>query len=159
MNPLDELRDIHLPEAVNWWPLAIGWWILAALLLVSLCFFWFRYNRTKKQREMVNHAMESLQQLEADTELDSQEWLQALSGLLRRIVINLHGRQSTAGLVGKQWLSYLDTHSKKNDFSEGAGKILATQPYQEVANYDRKALSGLVRQWVKSQVKVGKSNA
>ena len=159
MNPLDELRDIHLPEAVNWWPLAIGWWILAALLLVFLCFFWFRYNRTKKQREMVNHAMESLQQLEADTELDSQQWLQALSGLLRRIVINLHGRQSTAGLVGKQWLSYLDRHSKKNDFSEGVGKILATQPYQEVANYDREGLSKLLRQWLKLQAKVGKSNA
>ena len=159
MNPLDELRDIHLPQAINWWPLAIGWWLLIGLFLSLIFFFWYRYNRTKKQREMVNYAIESLQELEADTELDSQEWLQALSGLLRRIVINLHGRQSTAGLVGNQWLSYLDRHNKKKDFSEGMGKILATQPYQEVANYDRKALSGLVRQWVKSQAKVGKSNA
>ncbi len=33
MNEL-ELRDIHLPDASLWWPLAPGWWIAAALLLV-----------------------------------------------------------------------------------------------------------------------------
>ena len=159
MNPLDQLRDIHLPESVNWWPLAIGWWLLAGLLLILLVLIWVRFNKTKQQRQMVNHAMESLQQLEADTSLDSQQWLQALSALLRRIVINLHGRKATAGLVGKQWLDYLDSHSKKKDFSEGVGRILATQPYREVADYDRKVLSGLVRQWVKSQTKAGNSNA
>lgn len=159
MNPLDQLRDIHLPESVNWWPLAIGWWLLAGLLLTVLVLIWVRFNKTKQQRQMVNHAMESLQQLEADTSLDSQQWLQALSALLRRIVINLHGRKATAGLVGKQWLDYLDSHSKKKGFSEGIGQILATQPYREVADYDRKVLSGLVRQWVKSQTKVGNSNA
>ena len=25
------LRDLHLPEAVGWWPLAPGWWVLIAL--------------------------------------------------------------------------------------------------------------------------------
>ena len=159
MNPLDRLRDIHLPESVNWWPLAIGWWLLAGLLFCALTLIWFRYKKTKKQRQMVNHAMESLQQLEADTSLDSKQWLQALSALLRRIVINLHGRKAAAGLVGKPWLDYLDSHAKKKGFSDGVGQILATQPYQAVADYDRKVLSELVRQWVKSQTKAGNDNA
>ena len=157
MNQLDELRDIHLPEVINWWPLAIGWWLLAGLLLSLVLVL--RYSKTKKQRAMVNFAIDSLNKLEADTSLDSQQWLQALSGLLRRIAINLHGRQSSAGLVGKQWLEYLDRHSQKNEFSDGVGKVLATQAYQETVKYDRKALSGLVRQWVKSQAKIGKKNA
>ena len=27
-----DLRDIHLPEAIGWWPPAIGWWLLADTL-------------------------------------------------------------------------------------------------------------------------------
>jgi len=31
---LSQLRDIHTPEAIGWWPLAWGWWVLGALILV-----------------------------------------------------------------------------------------------------------------------------
>ena len=27
------LRDLHLPEAIGWWPLAPGWWVLLAMLV------------------------------------------------------------------------------------------------------------------------------
>lgn len=154
MNPLDQLRDIHLPDSVHWWPLAIGWWLVASFLLAVIVFFVWRLKRSKKQRRLVNHAMQSLDALEADTELGEQEWLQALSALLRRIVINLHGRKAAAGLVGNQWLEYLDQHTKNKGFSEGEGRLLATHPYQAGASYDRKALSQLVRKWVKYQTKI-----
>ena len=37
MNPTDlsQLRDIHLPEAVPWWPPAPGWWMLFALVIAG----------------------------------------------------------------------------------------------------------------------------
>ena len=35
-DPLAELRDIHLPEAVSLWPLAPGWWLLLALIAAVL---------------------------------------------------------------------------------------------------------------------------
>ena len=35
-NPLDQLRDIHLPEAIGWWPLAPGWWLLIILVCLGL---------------------------------------------------------------------------------------------------------------------------
>ena len=158
MNPLDQLRDIHLPDSVQWWPLAIGWWLLAALLLGLMLAFWWRRKKNQDQREMLNHAEQSLIQLEADTTLNSQEWLQALSGLLRQIVINLHGRKAVAGLVGNQWLQYLDQQGEGKNFSEGLGQLLATHPYQQAPDYDRKALSQLVRRWLKSQTKT-QSNA
>ncbi len=151
MNPLDQLRDIHLPSSVQWWPLAIGWWLLAGLVLALVFAFWWHRKKNKNQRLMVNHSLEALVQLERNETLDSEKWLQALSTLIRRIVINLHGRKAAAGLVGDQWLNYLDQHAKTNDFSEGAGKVLAAQPYQQSTSYDRKALSGLVQKWVKAQ--------
>lgn len=153
MNPLDQLRDIHLPGAVEWWPIAIGWWIVAALLLTIIVAIVVFLAKRKRQRKMVNAAIESLKTLEANTELGEHDWLIALSTLLRQIAINVHGRKAAAGLVGNQWLEYLDQHIKNKGFTEGIGKVLANEPYQEVSHYDRKALSNLVRQWVKSQTK------
>ena len=39
-NPLVNLKDIHLPSPVSFWPPAPGWWILAVLLISSLFFWW-----------------------------------------------------------------------------------------------------------------------
>ena len=30
------LRDLHLPEAIGWWPLAPGWWVVIALVAGAL---------------------------------------------------------------------------------------------------------------------------
>ena len=35
-NPLDQLRDIHLPEPISWWPLAPGWWLLIIIALALM---------------------------------------------------------------------------------------------------------------------------
>lgn len=153
MNPLDQLRDIHVPTTVEWWPLAIGWWLAAALFLIALVFLFLCRNKNKEHSNIVHSAIEALNQLEEDAELSSHEWLQALSALLRRIVINLHGRKEVAGLVGHQWLEYLDKHTSSNDFTTGVGQLLATEPYQEESSYDRKVLSDLVRNWLQTQTK------
>ena len=29
------LRDLHLPEAISWWPLAPGWWLLIAFAVAA----------------------------------------------------------------------------------------------------------------------------
>ena len=29
------LRDLHLPDAIGWWPLAPGWWIVIAVLAIT----------------------------------------------------------------------------------------------------------------------------
>jgi len=52
-NPLDQLRDIHLPEAVSWWPLAPGWWllmVLTCLLLVGLLICLYRRHQSNRYR-------------------------------------------------------------------------------------------------------------
>ena len=38
-DPLAQLRDIHLPEPILWWPLAPGWWVLIVLCLAFAIWF------------------------------------------------------------------------------------------------------------------------
>jgi len=159
MNPLDELKDIHLPTSVDWWPLAPGWWVLAALILVVLALLILKRSRNRKHRQLTQAAIGSLDQLAQDKTLDKAEWLKALSSLLRQIVINFHGREAGAGLVGKDWLAYLDRQGGGQEFSQGVGQVIASQPYQQSSDYDREALLKLVRQWVKSQRCGGSSDA
>ncbi|PID46406.1 MAG: hypothetical protein CSB47_04375 [Proteobacteria bacterium] len=159
MNPVEELRDIHLPSEVSWWPLAPGWWglMLVALLCLFLLFKWLRHVQKKKQT--IAMIMNALDELEAEENLDDKAWLEKMSTLLRRVAINQHGRQVAAGLVGQDWLAYLDNSGKTEQFSKGEGKVLASSPYQPSAAFDRKALSVLVRNWLEIQAKAGGGNA
>lgn len=159
MNPLDQLKDIHLPATVNWWPLAPGWWALLVLLLALSGLIALKRARSRKHRQLVKAAVGSLDQLAQDKSLSQAEWLKALSTLLRQIVINMHGREAGAGLVGNDWLAYLDQHAGNQAFSQGVGKVLASQPYQPHSDYDREALLQLVRKWIKRQRRGGSSHA
>ena len=50
-NPaLEQLRDIHLPQTVHWWPPAPGWWIAAALIL-ALTIWLIRFLQTRYRRQ------------------------------------------------------------------------------------------------------------
>ena len=31
---LAQLRDVHEPTIISWWPLAYGWWVLIVLTLI-----------------------------------------------------------------------------------------------------------------------------
>ena len=41
------LRDLHLPEAIGWWPPAPGWWFLALLALTGLVLLLVKYARRR----------------------------------------------------------------------------------------------------------------
>ena len=36
------LRDLHLPDAIGWWPLAPGWWVVIALVAALLGYILWR---------------------------------------------------------------------------------------------------------------------
>lgn len=157
--PLDQLRDIHLPANVDWWPLAPGWWVLFALVLLVLLLLWRWAQKIRRKALRTKLIMTSVDELASDKSLSGQEWLGALSSLLRQLAINLNGREESAGLVGQQWLAYLDKCGNTSEFSQGAGKVLASSPYQESVEYDRSALIVLTRQWLRTQSKRGGPNA
>ncbi len=130
------LHDIHLPDAISWWPPAPGWWMLLATLIMLGFLGWFllrRYKRGALRRE----ALAQLQRIEAGFRADGDHVALAreLSALLRRIAISTKKRDTVAGLTGDAWLRFLDEFNGDADkrsvapFQQGAGRILVTAPY------------------------------
>jgi hypothetical protein len=149
------LRDIHLPEAVSWWPPAPGWWGLLGLIVLSLAVFYL-LRSWRKRRRLRNSAMLELRQIcEAfDQHHDDLRLIRELSVLLRRIVISYFPRTDVASLTGDEWLRFLDNcgilSDKERGFQNGPGKILNSGPYQARLDLDTQALIRLCRRWVES---------
>ena len=85
-DPLAQLRDIHLPEAVGWWPPAPGWWILALVLILATAFA-IRYLVTRRQRQRFRRqAKQLLTQcwVTYQSKRDDRAFIETLFTILRR---------------------------------------------------------------------------
>jgi len=124
------LKDLHLPEAVAWWPPAIGWWLLAALVpvLIVLCYRLYRYWTRKTA---IKTAKKLLEALKHNSKLDERQKLSQLSMLIRRVAVSISPTQYAAGVTGRAWLVFLDQGVKGAPFSEGVGQLLAEAPYRK----------------------------
>ncbi len=123
------LRDVQIPAAISWWPPAIGWWILAILIPLSL-YLLFRLYRRLTRKTALKAAKKYFKVLQQDTDLNEQEKLQALSTLMRRTAISLYPRNDVAGLVGSEWLSFLDNSMPTAQFSSKTGQLLTDALYR-----------------------------
>jgi hypothetical protein len=155
MNPtLLDLKDIHEPEAIGWWPPAIGWWILAvAIPLLIFLLVWLYKRLTRKTA--IKTANKILAQIKQDTSRDNHQKLSELSVLIRRVAISMSPREKAAGLTGRQWLAFLDTSVKGLPFSEGIGQLLADAPYRKTqpTELEISQLVTLCEDWLKAQTK------
>jgi len=155
MNPtLLDLKDIHEPEAIGWWPPAIGWWVLAVsipLLIILLVWLYKRLTR----KTALKTAKKILAQIKQDAARDNLQKLGELSVLVRRVAISVSPRAKAAGLTGRQWLEFLDTSVKGTPFSEGIGQLLADAPYRKTppTELEISQLIDLCEDWLKAQGK------
>ena len=111
-DPLAQLRDIHLPEPVSWWPPAPGWWLVALIILaviITLVYFLRRRFLKNKYRKV---ALNKLSLLESHNKDNALGTLEEISAILRRVAMQTYGRQSVAPLAGDSWLEFLDKTGK-----------------------------------------------
>ena len=149
------LRDIHLPEAVSWWPPAPGWWIvLAALVLLGVSIY--LYTRFRKRGQLKRDALNELALIRDRFHQNHNVLLlvKALSTLIRRASISFYPRRDTASLTGTAWLQHLDDTSETDAFEKGSGRVLATAPYlphNGRIDFDGDELIALCEQWIERQ--------
>lgn len=154
MDPADlPLRDIHLPAAIGWWPPAPGWWILLALAVILIVYMIaVLRRRARTAPSSATQAGQMLQVIRSEYKRTGDDMIlvRAVSELTRRWCISVFPATETASLSGEDWLLFLD-HCVAADqhlgdakpFSAGAGRVLATGPYQRRADIDGEALLSL----------------
>ena len=154
MNPSElELRDIHLPGDITWWPPAFGSWLLAAALLGLIIVVSLRYSRLRRHRAACRSLRETIDSIKTGAD-PSACALQASTTLRRFAMTIARDSAEVAGLVGARWLSYLDSHWDRSSFSDGPGQLVLSSPYQAaggLAAEESLELCQLCVAWVKAQ--------
>lgn len=151
MDPLSQLRDIHLPEPITFWPPAIGWWMLALIitvLVIGVALLLLRqYRKTHYRRQAEAQLKELLERY--SKEKNTTEYSSNINKLLKQVSVSYYKRKDVARLSTEEWLSFLDRSGNTNDFTQGAGRILATAPYGESEQIDSEALYQCCSQWIR----------
>lgn len=151
-----DLRDIHLPEPISWWPIAPGWWLLmvSLFLIIAVIFILRKIYLGKQLKRDITSELENIKQQFQKTQNKSQ-LAKSLSILLRRASISYYPKTNIAGLTGEHWLAYLDNTnvklSEKNSFKNNAGKVLLSAPYlpdNTKLDFDAQSLIDTCESWL-----------
>lgn len=155
MDPLASFRDIHMPAAIGWWPIAIGWYILSFIVLFVLAsaIIWgYRYWRMNKPRREVLFRLKQLRE-QYQREADNVALAMELSTLMRRATLSLYPRFEVASLQGEVWLHFLDETGDTREFSEGVGRMIISAPYQSQAKFPVDDVFQLITAWINAAMK------
>lgn len=165
------LRDIHLPEAISWWPIASGWWIIfvgLVALLISL-FIARKLYLNKQLNRDIKAELDNIKQQFQQTK-NKPQLAKSLSILLRRASISFYPNTDIAGLTGESWLNHLDStfnptsadKKKSPQFKSKVGETLLSAPYLPVdseLNFDAPALIKLCESWLLASHKLSARTA
>ncbi len=141
---LSQLRDIHLPTRIDWWPLAPGWWIILVLVFVALLalYGWYRHWQRQHWRREALAELKLIQQNGTHYQQIAQ-----INVLLRRILMHCYPRQQVAALTGEQWLARLEQLGGKLDIDH---RLILDAPYMKDQVIDLTDVFENIHQWITS---------
>ncbi len=145
------LRDLHLPDAIGWWPLAPGWWVVIGMAALGMLLLLRRALELRGRSAARRHAVRQFECFKAAYQHHGNAVTLGteLSELTRRTMLAYAPRTDVAGLTGEDWLMWLDRDLDEPQFVAGAGRNLLDLPYRDpaadVANVDIDGLLLAVR--------------
>lgn len=150
-DPLTQLRDIHIPDPISWWPPAPGWWVLGLLiitLLIATTIYLCRYHAGRAYRRDAIRELKSLH-IAWQQNKDDQYFVQQTQLILRRTALSAFPREDIASLSGENWVAWLGCSGVKGinsgDFSCLGNELYTSKPIgTDIQNLYQKAL-----QWLK----------
>lgn len=137
MDPLANLKDIHLPAQIHEYPVAPGWWVLAAIILTTVVWLFVKWLKIKKHK---------LVQRSAIKKLHSAASIEDVITILKWSAMHYFSRHQIAKLYGTSFAEFLIKTlpaKKQEDFNALLGNILTEQYTANAENLD-------VSQFIKS---------
>ena len=161
MNPETiALKEIRYPNDIEWWPMALGWWIILGIIISVIVVFVMRFLRNFKRNKKRRIALNELNRIRNDEIICSDVSLltNKLSILIRKSMLAYESRDTVAGLVGEEWLEFLDQNLEEKYFSQGVGRSLVLFPYQnpkDLISIDVAELCDLVEKRITTPITPG----
>jgi hypothetical protein len=131
-SPLDQLRDIHLPADIGWWPLAPSWWILMialATLITTLTILYLKHRRKNAWRKS---ALKELKLICAEhSNMSSEQTAIKVSILIKRCLASANpSTPNTLSATGIQLANQLTSFTKDNQLSESLINLVSYDIYK-----------------------------
>lgn len=146
----EQLRDIALPSAVHWWPLAVGWWFVITLTLIALGSLIYWIIRRHRQNRYRSVALEQFQ-LAIQAWRDNPQpnvYLKHSNQTLKRVFVSL-GEQNIAAEFGPQWIEGLMARAK-HPLSQSTVEALTSECYKRKPKVAIEQLHQELTLWVRS---------
>ncbi|MEY8766955.1 MULTISPECIES: DUF4381 domain-containing protein [Francisella] len=149
---LAQLKDIYLPAKVSqWWPLAYGWWLLLGLIVLAFIIFLIILHFRKKKNNYKDSIVNDFRRAIEETQQNKpKEVLQNISVYLKRVALQKFPNQQIKTLHGEQWLEFLDSKMKNQNFKNTKANMLANS-YRAV-ELDKQTLNEILtvaEQWLR----------
>jgi hypothetical protein len=154
-----QLRDIHLPDSVSWWPPAPGYWLILIIIALLLLGVWL-FLRWRRQQKLKRVIQDEFRRIERDFQQsnDALQLTRELSVLLRRVSLACFPNTGCESMVGEHWLSFLDQQLQDSyEFVGGVGQILVTAPYSKQVDVNAQGLLALCQRWIGQAYKMRQS--
>lgn len=147
-DPLAQLKDIHLPSAIDGWPPAFGWWLLALLLVGALVLIGVSLVRWHRRRAWRREALTAIPRPDGRSVRDTAYYSE-LNQLLKRAARVRYHDAGSDRMSGEPWQQFLARQAPQLPAAELAA--LARAPFQKEAEISPDAAFKLARNWLRSQ--------
>ena len=146
MNPLQNLKDIHLSEPVSWWPPAWGWWLVSIFAILAITITLRFFIRTWRQRAALRQAKAEFAALSPEL----ADYPQQVNRLLKRVMMCYRPAEKIASLHGDAWtqaLSEVLPKTKRDEFTNIWQRV-QNNLYQPVHVGERHPITQAVTHWL-----------
>jgi Domain of unknown function (DUF4381) len=153
---LAQLKDIHLPETVSWWPPAIGWWLLMlmAIAVTTAIIYWA--IKRKKQWQYREEAMVLLDECYQQWRVSNNDvrCFNAINALLKRTALTAFPESNATALHGQQWLDFLNAKCRSKPFDQKMIDNFSQCQYQCKITIDIEQFYRCSHQWVRCHANI-----
>ena len=153
-NPLDQLKGIHTPDAIGFWPPAIGWYLIAALLVAALVLVGVTLWRRWQQNAYRRAALQECDDIEREITSKSDYRTAAIriATLLKRTALSVFPRAEVAPLSGDAWILFLESKASEASFSIASSQLLIEASFRENPPDNQRDVAQLLdeaRRWIR----------